>query len=119
MANRNLTPDELVLANDLLADIRSRLASLSANDPALLFAFRRKIAKELQYDERGKPGLRRLLKARKMGEQSGKCARCSDVLPEKYAVLDRLNGMDGYTVVNTRLLCSKCDSEVQRERGYR
>ena len=82
-------------------------------------AYRRKIAKELQYDERGKPGERRIVKARKIGEQGGKCARCHEVLPEKGAVLDRIEAMPGYTVENTRVLCPKCDGEVQRERGYR
>ena len=103
----------------LLAELRAKLEKLSAGDPSLLFAYRRKIAKELQYDERGKPNHRRLLKARKMGEQGGKCDICPNPLPEKYAVLDRLNGMAGYTVENTRLLCPDCDTRIQKERGYR
>ena len=119
MANRTLNPGELGKANELLADIRHKLDALSGNDRDLKFAYRRKIAKELLYDERGKPGLRRILKARKMGEQGGKCPLCQDPLPEKYAVLDRLNGMEGYTVPNTRLICPKCDADVQKERGYR
>lgn len=118
MANRNLTSEELRKANDLLAEVRSRLVTLAGGDPEALFAYRRKIAKELQYDERGKPSLRRLLKARKFGEQQGKCALGDHPLPEKYAVLDRLNGMAGYTAENTRLLCPDCDTKVQKERGY-
>ena len=39
MANRNLTPDELERANELLAEIRERLAALSAGDSLLLFAY--------------------------------------------------------------------------------
>jgi UTP:GlnB (protein PII) uridylyltransferase len=54
MPNRNLTSDELKRANALLADIRERLDSLAAGDPLLLFAYRRKVAKELGYDERGR-----------------------------------------------------------------
>jgi hypothetical protein len=119
MPNRTLSGDELKKANTLLEEIRSRLDTLAGGDSGLLFAYRRKIAKELQYDERGKPGQRRLIKARKMGEQGGKCALCSNPLPEKYAVLDRLDGMRGYTVENTRLLCPECDTRVQKERGYR
>jgi UTP:GlnB (protein PII) uridylyltransferase len=65
MPNRNLTSDELKRANELLADIRERLTGLAAGDPLLLFAYRRKVAKELQYDERGKPGHRGKLKAMK------------------------------------------------------
>lgn len=52
MPNRNLTPDELKLANELLAGIRERLIKLAGNDPQLLFAYRRKVSKELSYDER-------------------------------------------------------------------
>jgi len=52
MPNRNLNADdELKRANELLADIRQRLTSLAAGDPLLLFAYRRKVVKELGYDE--------------------------------------------------------------------
>jgi len=119
MPNRNLTPDELVKAGALLNEIRTRLHALSAGDSAALFAYRRKIAKELQYDERGGPNERRLLKAQVRERQGGKCAVCPHPLPEKYAVLDRLEAMGGYTLENTRLLCVDCDTRIQRERGYR
>lgn len=81
MANRKLTEDELKRANELLARIRERLTTLAGGDPSLLFAYRRKVAKELQYDERGKPGVRRQLKALKWGQQNGKCAHCGQELP--------------------------------------
>ncbi|MDO8533454.1 MAG: hypothetical protein Q7S17_01765, partial [Xanthobacteraceae bacterium] len=109
MANRNLTSDELVRANALLNELRARLTDLAGGDATLLFAYRRKIAKELGYDERGRPIQRKALKARKMGEQNGICPICSKPLPEKYTVLDRLDGMGGYTPDNTRLIHSKCD----------
>jgi hypothetical protein len=118
MPNRNLTAAELLLANRLLADIRARLIDLAGSDALLLFAYRRKIAKELVYDERGKPMFRKALKARKMGEQRGICAVCPHQLPEKYAVLDRLNAHAGYTPENTRLICAECDFKIQAERGY-
>ena len=119
MPNRNLSAEELLKANSLLVDIRTKMADLAGGDPALLFAYRRKIQKELSYDERGKPGHRKSLKAFKMGEQNSLCAICKKPLPEKYAVLDRLNGMDGYTRENTRLIHGDCDTSVQAERGYR
>jgi len=97
MPNRNLTPTELTQANTLLVEIRQRLNELAAGDPAALFAFRRKIAKELTYDERGKPAERNKLKACKFGEQGGICPECGDSLPAKFAELDRKNAMDGYT----------------------
>lgn len=119
MANRQLTELELRLANQLLAEVRSRLVELSGDDAALLFAYRRKIAKELIYDERSKPMVRRQLKSLKRRTQNGLCAMCSMALPEKYVILDRLEAAGGYTDANTRLICEACDREVQRGRGYR
>jgi hypothetical protein len=116
--NRNLTPDELKRANKLLADIRERLTKLAGGDPLLLFAYRRKVAKELTYDERGKPGSRKELKALKWGQQQGKCAHCRRRLPLKYSELDRKNAADGYTARNTDLVHGKCHRERQAAKGY-
>lgn len=118
MANRNLTTNELKKANDLLAQIRKQLELLAGEDPGLLFAYRRKVAKELGYDERGKPTDRNKLKALKFGEQGGKCPDCQGDLPQKYAVLDRRNAADGYNAGNTELICAECDRKRQAERGY-
>lgn len=118
MPNRNLTPDELELARELLKSIRERIEALAGGDADLRFAYRRKIAKELTYDERSGPMARRKLKAQKRKDQLGLCARCHESLPEKYAVLDRLVAAKGYSAENTRLICEKCDREVQTERRY-
>src|SRR6058998_3876571 len=113
MPNRQLTTDELqTLFRPFLDDVRSRLKRLSNGDEKLLFALRRKLAKELGYDERGKPMQRRTLKAVKRALQGGKCAICSEPLPEKNVVLDRLEAMNGYTEANTRLICRPCDYKV-------
>ena len=120
MPNRQLTREELdLLFRPLLFQVRNQLAELSSGDKDLLWALRRKLAKELSYDERGRPGDRRALKAFKRGEQGGKCALCKAPLPEKNAVLDRLEAMLGYTPQNTRLICGPCDRKVQEERGYK
>src|SRR3981081_3975702 len=118
MPNRNLGVDELRRANELLRDIREQLTSLAGSDPLLLFAYRRKIVKELAYDERGKPGERGKLKALKWGQQHGKCSDCSDPLPLKYSELDRKNAADGYTVENTELVHAKCHQARQAAKGY-
>ena len=118
MPNRRLTAAELQLANTLLANIRSKLEALSQGDRELLFAYRRKIFKELTYDERSKPMTRRKLKVQKWHEQRGLCAVCGKELPEKYAVLDRRNAADGYTKQNTRLIHQECDVAHQRSKGY-
>ena len=118
MANRQLTPHELESANALLGEIRAKLVALSQADPGLLFAFRRKIFKELTYDERSKPMVRRKLKDQKWKEQCGLCAICNQPLPEKYTVLDRTIAVDGYTKENTRLIHQDCDSAHQASKGY-
>ena len=119
MPNRQLTDDErATLFAPLITEVRARLHELSAGDPALLWALRRKLAKELGYDERGKPMHRTMLKMRKRIEQQNRCALCRGDLPEPGAVLDRLEAMKGYTVENTRLLCPPCDTEEQQRRGY-
>jgi UTP:GlnB (protein PII) uridylyltransferase len=62
MPSRVLTNEELGKARELLDDIRQRLLTLSNDDKDLLFAYRRKIGKELIYDERSHPSVRRKLK---------------------------------------------------------
>ena len=118
MPNRNLTTEELKKAGDLLTVIRARLKELSGDDPLLLFAYRRKIVKELGYDERGKPGHRGKLKALKWGQQSGKCAECNEDMPLKYSELDRKVAADGYTAENTELVHAKCHQARQAAKGY-
>lgn len=119
MPNRQLTAVELQeVFRPILQEVRARLRDASGDDDALHWALRRKLTKELMYDERGKPMHRVKLKALKRGEQGGKCALCPRELPERNAVLDRLEAMKGYTQENTRLLCPDCDHQVQVERGF-
>jgi hypothetical protein len=116
--NRNLDSDELKRVSELLALIRERLTNLAAGDPLLLFAYRRKIVKELGYDERGKPGTRSKLKALKWGQQQGKCAHCGEELPQKYSELDRKDAATGYTAENTELVHAACHQARQADKRY-
>ena len=118
MPSRVLANEELGKARELLDDIRQRLLTLSNDDKDLLFAYRRKIGKELIYDERSHPSVRRKLKRLKRIEQNGICALCPSLLPARYAVLDRLVAPAGYTADNTRLICEPCDRRVQEATGY-
>jgi hypothetical protein len=118
MSNRRLTIEELTHANLLLDEVRARLLGLAAGEADLLFALRRKIYKELIYDERDKPIVRRRLKAAKRKAQGGNCPLCNAPLPDRYCVLDRFEAAAGYTVENTRLICQACDVKVQAARGY-
>lgn len=118
MPNRQSTQDERLRAHALLERIRTELEALADGDTDLLFAFRRKIYKELTYDERGKPMARRRLKAFKRRQQGGLCPICDQALPKAYAVLDRINAADGYTPEKTQLIHAVCDIETQASRGY-
>jgi len=118
MPNRNLTAAELELVRVLISEIRSRLDVMSGGDAGMLFAFRRKVYKELTYDERGKPMDRRRLKGVKRRQQDNRCPLCDQQLPERYCVLDRLQAVEGYTEENTRLICQDCDVRTQVSRGY-
>ena len=93
---------------------------MSGGDPELLFAYRRKLTKELSYDERSKPAQRKALKRRKLIGQQGKCAICSDLLPPVTfgAVLDRLNAIYGYSKANTCLICRDCDLKARMNAGF-
>jgi hypothetical protein len=115
MPNRNLTSDELVKANSLLREIRVKLETLSGGDPELLFAFRRKVFKELTYDERSTPTVRKALKVLKRKEQHD---LCEQPLPKTHTVLDRKIASAGYTAENTELICQTCDTARQTERRY-
>jgi hypothetical protein len=117
--NRQLTPQERdELYAPLMADVGAQLLNLAAGDADLLWALRRKLAKELTYLERSKPAQRKALKKKKVRTQDGICPECRLPLPESNNVLDRLQAMGGYTFENTRLLCRPCDIKTQSRRGY-
>jgi len=70
MPNRQLSASEPEnLARPLLAQVRARLTELANGDTELLWALRRKLYKELMYDERSKPMQRVALKRLKRKEQ--------------------------------------------------
>lgn len=118
MRNRQLTPEELSKAQSLLKDIRTKLEELSGNDLHLYFAYRRKIYKELTYDERGKPAYRKQLKESKRKEQNNRCPICHKNLPQTYTVLDRFEAALGYTESNTQLIHQSCDISIQKKANY-
>jgi len=119
MPTRKLTKIEIEqLFRPLYESVSTRLGKLGRNDSELLFALRRKLAKSLIYDERGTPMHRRRIKMLKREEQQGQCTVCCQALPKRGAVLDRFEAMRGYTLEDTRLLCSECDSRVQEERNF-
>jgi hypothetical protein len=119
MPNPVLTSEQRAsLFQPLFVSGLERLNELSGGDPDLLFALRRKLAKELQYQERGSPRHRRLLKEAKRIQQKSLCAICQQRLPDADTILDRIHAPKGYTPENTRLLCRACDYAAQRDKGF-
>jgi hypothetical protein len=108
-----LTEDEVKRAYELLERIRNDLKVLAEGDAGRLFAYRRKIAKELTYDERGKPAKRKRLKVAMYKLQDGKCAEHGGEMPLKGSILDRKSPIKGYTKENVELICRACDEKRQ------
>lgn len=122
MPHRRLDDAQRKIVAELLAQVRQQLSQLSSDDPELLFAYRRKLAKELIYDERSKPSYRHALKRRMRAHQNGMCAITEGgqhPLPDKYCVLDRFDAPKGYVFENVQLICEPCDRRIQQRRGYR
>lgn len=116
--NPKLNDAQLARANQLLEEIRGLLSVEAGGDDDTYFALRRKVAKELTYDERGKPGHRKRLKKRLMKLQRGLCVECHGELPARGAVLDRNQAKFGYTEDNVELIHPACDQARQAAKGY-
>ncbi len=117
-----LNQNQLRSVKDLVEKVRLMIIEQSNGDPKLLFAIRRKVWKELNYWERGKPMVRRRLKAKKYLDQHGLCANpaCKARLEPngRNAELDRFVADRGYTDENTRLICHKCHRLSQEDSRF-
>jgi len=118
---RKLSRDELKQASEIIDGVKKRIVELSGDDKYLTFAYLRRVWVQLQYVERGKPVQRKRLKAKLLKTQGGQCAvgRPKHKLPERGAVLDRRNAVDGYVIGNVDLICPDCDVRIQTSLGYR
>ncbi len=119
MANPQLNRTQLSEAKKLLEKIRKEIKVIANNNPKLIFAFRRKIYKELMYDERSKPMERKRLKGLLRKKQKGLCFECKKALPRRGAVLDRSEAIKRYNEKNVNLICSECDKKIQEKRQYK
>jgi hypothetical protein len=80
MSNPQLTPEQRTsLFTPLFCRTKEELERLSGGDARLLWALRRKLAKELTYLERSTPAARTKLKMKKWIEQRGICPVCSQL----------------------------------------
>ncbi len=119
MSNPQLNKIQISKAKKLLEVIRKEIEKLANNDIKLVFAFRRKIYKELTYDERGTPMERKKLKDLLRKKQNGFCFECKNVLPKKGTVLDRIKAVKRYNEKNVNLICPDCDKKIQEKRNYK
>ena len=119
MPNPRLTDDQReTLFAPLITKVRELMRDASDGDMSLYWALRRKLYKELSYDERGTPSHRKALKKRLRKLQNGLCPHCNNPLPESGAVNDRVDAIGGYTDDNVLLVCPDCDIYIQQSRGY-
>ena len=120
MENPRLNPVQLEKAKILLQKIRKEITKLSRGDANLIFAYKKKIRKELTYDERGNPAHRRNLKEQMWLKQQGFCAICKKKLTLKYSELDRHYAPRGYVENNNvRLVHHQCHIKDQKKKGYK
>lgn len=106
------------LFKPLLERVVADLVATSEGDPEILWALRRKLAKELTYMERSTPAARTKLKALMFKKQQGMCALCGNELVQKGSELDRFNAFHGYVESNVRLVHHECHVADQERKGY-
>jgi len=119
MANPQLTPEQRVqLFAPLFEHVKLKLHELSGGDARLMWALRRKLAKELVYIERSSPAARNKLKATMWAKQNGNCALCNHPMSQKGSELDRAEAFLGYVESNVRLVHHECHIKDQESKGY-
>ena len=119
MANPQLTKEQRAqLFAPLFERVKAELHALTGGDARLMWALRRKLAKELVYIERSTPAARNKLKALMWSKQDGKCALCSEPMPQKGSELDRTEAYLGYVESNVRLVHHECHIKDQAGKGY-
>lgn len=119
MANPKLTDEQRIqLFVPLFERVKAELHALSEGDARLMWALRRKLAKELVYIERSTPAMRNKLKAVMWAKQNGKCALCGEPMPQKGSELDRTAAYLGYVESNVRLVHHDCHIKDQAAKDY-
>ena len=119
MANPQLTKEQRAkLFVPLFERVQADLQALSGSDAPLMWALRRKLAKELVYLERSTPAARNKLKALMWAKQDGNCALCRQPMPQKGSELDRFEAYLGYVESNVQLVHHECHIKDQASKDY-
>jgi hypothetical protein len=72
-----------IVVTQILQKIRAEIETVSNGDPSLKFALRRRIYKQLEYDEQSNPSAREKLKKLMWLRQNRACAFCPEPLQLK------------------------------------
>ncbi len=119
MAGPRLTDEQRgKLFAPLFKRVVADLERASGGDAQLLWALRRKLAKELTYLERSTPMKRKLLKTLMWARQKGRCSICKKDMQLKNSELDRKDTILGYVESNVRLVHHECHIEDQARKRY-
>jgi hypothetical protein len=113
-----LNEKQLLQAKALFDELEKRIKRLSKSNSKLVFAYRRKLRKWLEYEERGTPTYRRKLKEIMWERRQGLCAICGKKMPKKEVELDRRDPVKGYQIKNVRLVHHKCHREDQKSKRF-
>jgi len=113
-----LNEKQLLHARALFDEMEEKIQELSKRKTKLVFAYRRKLRKWLEYEERGTPTLRRKLKEIMWERQGGLCAICGKKMPKKEIELDRHDPVKGYKIKNVRLVHHRCHRADQKRKHY-
>lgn len=119
MPTPRLTKEQLSEAKTVFEELCQKINALAGGDAGTLFAFRRRLRKWLEYEERGTPMERRKLKELMWKRQRGICAMCQKDLPETETELDRFDAVLGYTEGNVQLVHHECHRSDQRQKGFK
>ncbi|MFZ2853453.1 MAG: hypothetical protein WAZ34_05000 [Rhodocyclaceae bacterium] len=119
MTNPQLTKEQRTqLFAPLFERVKAELDTFSGGNTQLMWALRRKLAKELVYIERSTPAVRNKLKALMWAKQNGGCALCNKPMPQKGSELDRFEAYLGYVENNVRLVHHECHIKDQADKRY-
>ena len=119
MTNPQLTSEQREqIFGPLFQKVVRSLEEAAEGDERLLWALRRKLAKELTYLERGSPTHRKALKAVMWERQKRRCSLCSEPLELKGSELDRFEAYRGYVESNVRLVHHDCHVSDQESKRF-
>lgn len=119
MDNPQLTKEQRAqLFVPLFDCVKLKLHDLSSGDARLMWALRRKLAKELIYIERGTPAVRNKLKTLMWEKQNYNCALCHQPMQKNGSELDRFEAYLGYVESNVQLVHHECHINDRAGKGY-